>query len=393
MTLIDLQRKALLPLYKQANDAHPGLLLQRGYAAHDDGNGENPTKTAHLQRVCNLPAPRLHQHAYRRWLKATADNDRFVTLVLRLESRLLIGLSGSGMLETGCAIHHSYGAPYIPGSSVKGVVNAFARSRPGFDRAWCDQLLGAAAEDGDHPDGLSGLIQFHDAWWVPGSQPKPLVEEVVTSHHPDYYGKEGEVPASDLDSPVPNAQVAVQGSFLFTIEGPTEWLPLAREMVRDALTAWGIGARTRSGFGLMTDCPEGDAAVKTIQDTSRQELAEAAAARQAAIDAHARQLELAGMSPAGRACRELEEQVFAFQQKGEMEQKKGREELIGTINRLIKQADDWGTSDRATAADQIARTYESIGWSDPGQKRGKREKQEAKRRAAVEALRQAGRSD
>ena len=31
------------------------------------------------------------------------------------------------MLETGCAIHHSYGIPYVMGSSAKGAVNAYVR--------------------------------------------------------------------------------------------------------------------------------------------------------------------------------------------------------------------------------------------------------------------------
>jgi CRISPR-associated protein Cmr6 len=80
-----------------------------------------------------------------------------------------------------------------------------------------------------------------------------LVEEIVTTHHLDYYGSEGQTPATDFDSPVPNAQIAVQGRFLFVLEGPgstSGWLDLAAEMLTAALSIRGIGAKTRTGYGL-----------------------------------------------------------------------------------------------------------------------------------------------
>jgi hypothetical protein len=46
---------------------------------------------------------------------------------------------------------------------------------------------------------------------VPGSATTPLIEEIVTTHHLKYYGSEGATPASDCDSPIPNAQIAVRG--------------------------------------------------------------------------------------------------------------------------------------------------------------------------------------
>jgi CRISPR-associated protein Cmr6 len=298
MPAIPLMRTALHPLYRDASDAHPGLLLQRGYREHESGNAENVTRTEHVRRVCGIPAGEFYTRAYERWVRATADEARFAGTVLKLETRLFIGLSGSGMLETGCAIHHSYGVPYIPGSSVKGVVNAFVRGA-GLDRTLCDEIFGAAADPkADHPDGLSGLIAFHDAWWVPDSAQTPLVEEVVTTHHPDYYGQEGAVDATDLDSPVPNAQVAVRGSFLFTLEGPTEWLKLAVEMLEKALAARGIGAKTRAGYGYF----EVDQKWRGQRDRDRQRAEDAA--RETAEQA-AREERRKTMSPVERSVDEF----------------------------------------------------------------------------------------
>lgn len=268
MTAIRLMRDALVRYYSDTKDAlrddakeaHPGLLIQRGYASHErETDAGREAKTMHVRRICDIPASAFYQNAYQRWRKATRNELRFRQLDLALESRLFIGLTGGGMLETGCAISHSYGVPYIPGSSLKGVVRAhvhqtpFAQEHPQV----VAELFGAAGEpDGPHSDGLSGLVVFHDAWWVPGSADTPLVEEVVTSHHLAYYGQDGAVSASDFDDPTPNAQIAARGRFLFVLEGEPAWRDLAEEMLVSALSRRGIGARTASGHGLFSPEPK-----------------------------------------------------------------------------------------------------------------------------------------
>ena len=243
-----LMRDRLRSLYERAKDAHPGLLLQRGLREHNEAGQESKAKNVLIERVCNRPASDFYRHAYLRWRRVTGSASRFRSVILKLETRLFIGLTGGGMLETGCTIGHTHGAPYIPGSSIKGVVSAHVRKRlesaPNGPQI-CDELFGR----GD-PGALSALVTFHDAWWVPGSAERPLVEEVVTTHHPEYYGKDGATHATDFDSPVPNAQVAVQGEFLFVIEGPKNWLDLTEEMLIVALSTQGAGAKTRAGYGM-----------------------------------------------------------------------------------------------------------------------------------------------
>ena len=246
-----LMRRDLRPLYDAAQDAHSGLLLQRGLPERRDE--DNEARAKHIARVARQSCVGdFYRRAYERWKRATSDATRFRSVVLNLETRLFIGLTGDGMMETGCAIAHSHGAPYIPGSSVKGVVNAHARER--FDtteegRAIRDELFGSPAA-GHWPAGLSGTVTFHDAWWKPDSAETPLTLEVVTTHHPSYYGKDGNEPATDFDSPVPNAQIAVRGGFLFVIEGPSDWLELMERMLLAALTVRGAGAKVHTGYGL-----------------------------------------------------------------------------------------------------------------------------------------------
>ncbi|GAB0149193.1 MULTISPECIES: type III-B CRISPR module RAMP protein Cmr6 [Marichromatium] len=262
---IVLQREAVRKPYGEVGkegSAHPGLLIQRGLAVH--GQDDKEAKTKHIRAICGLQPGTFYRAAFERWRNATADPLRFTQLTLALETRLFIGLSGGGALETGCAVGHSHGAPYLPGSSVKGVVRAYVE-RSEFATQHPEaiaELFGVGPqEEEEHPEGLAGLVTFHDAWWKPDAEGhSPFVQEVVTTHHLKYYGSEGKTPATDLDSPIPNAQIAVRGSFLFVLEGPPGWRDLAAEMLRSALGERGIGAKTRSGYGVFDTEPQTNAA-------------------------------------------------------------------------------------------------------------------------------------
>jgi CRISPR-associated protein Cmr6 len=274
MTL--LMRTDLRPFYSaawQQGSAHPGLLIQRGLAEREEGDVE--AKAQHVGRVVETTPGERYRLAYERWVRATADTLRFRAVALRLKTRLFIGLTGGAMLETGCAIAHSTGAPMIPGSATKGAVQSRARLSPfGESHAQvCNDLFGAESTD-THPDGLAGVVTFHDAWWIPGSAPKPhphrpLVQEVVTTHHPGYYQHAGAQAPTDMDSPIPNAQIAAQGAFLFVLEGEPAWTDLVERMLVETLTQTGIGAKTRSGYGLFAVDEDLQRALQKLRDATR----------------------------------------------------------------------------------------------------------------------------
>jgi CRISPR-associated protein Cmr6 len=254
---VPLVRKALRDALKAANNAHPGLLLQRGwtdYVKTDSNNEGTGGKGKHIERICAIPTRDFYENAYRRWLKATEEVTRFSHVAMKIEGRLLIGLTGGGALETGCAVSHTYGVPYLPGSSIKGVVRAYAQKVLGNTSPAVQEIFGTEPTDAEK-QGLSGLIGFHDAWWIPGSggaehKDHSFTEDIVTPHHPDYYAG-GKAEATDLDSPVPNSMIGVRGSFLFTLEGPPEWLKIAHTLLGGALAENGIGAKTRAGYGYL----------------------------------------------------------------------------------------------------------------------------------------------
>lgn len=256
--MTELVRQALREPLKVTESAHPGLLLQRGwtdFTRTDSDNAGAGGKTEHIARICKIPAPDVYIRAFQRWLAATGDSKRFARCAMRVDVRLFIGLSGGGALETGCALSQTFGMPYLPGSSIKGIVRAWVEKALPGEPDIKRQIFGCEPTEQDKA-GLSGLIAFHDAWWIPPAKSEqrkylPFVPEIVTPHHPDYYGKQGQVPATDLDRPVPNAMIAVRGSFLFSIEGEVVWTGLTLSMLKEALADHGIGAKTAAGYGYL----------------------------------------------------------------------------------------------------------------------------------------------
>ncbi len=237
---------------------NPGLLLRRGLwdwdpdKRSDESTGEQKAKL--LDVVAATPVSEAYQWALRRWVEATA-NDPFDAKRLKLVGRLYIGLARDNPLETGVTVGHAWGMPLIPGSALKGIARQEAR-RLRLDSEVEVYLFGGAppSDDGrstgpEEESAESGIIAFHDAWWVPQANSKPFVAEIVTPHHREYYNG-GEADATDFDSPVPAPQIAVQGCFRFLVEGPGHWRDLAMGLLTRGLTHQGVGGKTTSGYGF-----------------------------------------------------------------------------------------------------------------------------------------------
>ncbi|MEW4552864.1 type III-B CRISPR module RAMP protein Cmr6, partial [Vibrio cholerae] len=250
-----LVRNQIKSAYGQTDSVNPSLLLQKGLLEanqekkHDDKSDNK--KTTHLEKIVKLPASPEYNNTFNRWFELTSDANRFKQSAMTLENRLLIGLTGQGALETGCSLSRNYGMPYIPGSSVKGVLRAWANQHLAGHSDELEQLFGT--DDSEQPYRVSGLVTFHDAWWIPDpakKEHKPFVLDVVTTHHQAYYNGTQAEP-SDKDSPIPNHLLAVQGSFLFVLEGEPAAIDLCQTLLEKALANNGIGAKTAAGYGYM----------------------------------------------------------------------------------------------------------------------------------------------
>lgn len=172
--------------------------------------------------------------------------------------RFVTGLGREHPVENGFAWHHTLGTAYLPGSSVKGLVRAWARaweddeSKAGL----LDRIFGPDSSE-KNASKHAGSVIFFDALPL---APVRLETDVMTPHYTEYYrGKEQEgSPPGDWMSPEPIQFLTVAASqeFLFTLaarcpeeQKAQEDVGLATAWLEEALAWTGAGAKTAAGYG------------------------------------------------------------------------------------------------------------------------------------------------
>lgn len=245
----------------QGGGQHPGLLLQRYLCEDATGDGGNPEeKRAILQAAVNAAqndeVRLLYRNAFERWQKSLPE----LTAATELQTvgRLIVGLGTENVLEAGITLQHTYGMPILPGSALKGLAahycaQMWGETEPKFKKEGeFHRLLFGTTDE-------SGCIIFHDGWFVPDSEREPLKLDVMTPHHPRWL--DGSVPPTDFDSPTPVPFLSVAGRFHVAVSwhGPDNyeksvaWTEMAFELLLVALSDWGIGGKTTSGYGRMVE--------------------------------------------------------------------------------------------------------------------------------------------
>jgi CRISPR-associated protein Cmr6 len=197
----------------------------------------------------------IYASAYER--QASTFNDLESKGLFNTAGRLIIGLGGENVLETGLTLNHTYGTPLIPGSALKGLAAHYC------DQAWgaVDEMFKLSGENHQAIFGTtedSGHIIFHDAWITPKSLEGSLQHDVMTPHHGDYYSDDtGKTPPTDFDDPIPVPFLSVVGTFHVAVscdvsgEEGQKWAKLALDLLSEALSEWGIGGKTNAGYGRL----------------------------------------------------------------------------------------------------------------------------------------------
>ena len=253
--------------------SNAGLLLSRYLRVPVNQQGDEHNKerkelfdiAAHaLKNPEVIGAYRQAFHRRKRWIETSAAQT--VSALFETKGRMIIGLGGENVLETGLTLEHAYGVPIIPGSALKGLAahyctQTWGEREKGFDvstRGKKGKVAGEFAKIlfGDNDE--SGFIAFHDAWLTPESLKKQnfgLKQDVMTPHHGEYYS--GNAAPTDFDDPNPVHFLSVTGQFSLAIscedtgENGLEWAKLAFQLIREALEDRGIGGKTSSGYGRM----------------------------------------------------------------------------------------------------------------------------------------------
>ncbi len=231
---------------------------------------------------------------------------------MALDWRMVVGLGGESVYEVSMTLHHIYGIPYIPGSSIKGAVRSylidkfFAKYRSDTREEFYQKLdeynsaidnedskvdvefqdrVDMAEEFAMQADPLfinmfgnhenAAKVVFFDAYPVSTKEysftESSLDIDIMNNHYQDYYqddGREGGLPPADYYSPNPvkfitlkrtafTFMVAVQNGYndikgvrtLMDTQGSSCLSSLTSRYLANTLNDFGVGAKTSVGYG------------------------------------------------------------------------------------------------------------------------------------------------
>ncbi len=176
---------------------------------------------------------------------------------LTTDWRFVTGLGREHPVENGFAWHHGLGVPYLPGSSIKGILRTWAEERTDLNQHEVWRIFGPI--DNKANEKSIGSILFFDA--LP-AEPVKVQSDVMTPHYAPYYLPQGDPqPPGDWFDPLPILFLTVApGQPFFFALAPRR--PDCRENMQDcmlvlqwleeALAGIGAGAKTAAGYGRFT---------------------------------------------------------------------------------------------------------------------------------------------
>jgi CRISPR-associated protein Cmr6 len=341
-----------LPLYREAQG-----LLQESRCPQDANTG------LWYNKMVNKWSPRWELNTAKKdWIETvTGDRcgssaqitetlQRYIDLVTSLGgavrvyrtiSRFVTGTGNEHPVENGFTWHHTLGTPFLPGSSVKGILRNWA------EQWWAESGQSDIIEHLFGPrsgEKSAGNLIVFDALPV---KPVQLEIEVMTPHYGPYYQSEGETnPPADWYSPVPIPflTVAAAQSFVFGLAprpGTKVDIDLVFGWLDQALAKLGAGAKTASGYGHFQ--PD-----KSFKLPERQ----------------TRQIPLDDLQPMSPIRQEMEQDGYSSD---------NRELFMSCLGKWLDRMDDSATSpaDRLEIARYLAAWYEthkSKDWQKPNKK-------------------------
>jgi CRISPR-associated protein Cmr6 len=253
-------RRSVLENLKPTAETHAGLLLQRYLTAHKPKERDNTQDTPEemlLDQATGVKASEVYRAAFRRWLKQfvqkTPAGCARVHFTVQAAAPIAIGLGNASPLEVGIRLHHTYGMPLLPASALKGLCRRVARLLK-HENKLSDDAIDALFGLSREKQAAAGAVVFYDAWYVPSSAGgAPFHRDVITVHHPAYYGS-GEVAPTDFDDPTPVPFLVIKpgAQFLCVLDAPNrQWADFAHKMLLWGLANLGVGAKTNAGYGYL----------------------------------------------------------------------------------------------------------------------------------------------
>lgn len=276
---------------KEHAGAHTGLWFERFFNQYsDDYAVEDNAKSNFIGNLAGYcgDAAKLAQAYLRQAALVEVCGGTSVTL--QSDWHFVTGLGSPHPVENSLLFHPTLAVPYLPGSSVKGLVRAW------LEQQFADQpaaglfhrLFGSENKDPNQckADSQAGEVIFFDALPI---KPVELVLDTMTPHMGGWYEKGGTADASkaanqpaDWHDPIPvpflvAKEVVLQ--FGFAPRKPSAdsqlLLKIVSKALHDALSYAGAGAKTAAGYGSFSAINEDNQRIIERLNSIQVEAAEA----------------------------------------------------------------------------------------------------------------------
>ena len=387
-----MRRKALDNLENKSCQ-HAGLLIDRGFKEDRGNEKHNDDKMQLFANARKITFSGAYKTAFENWQKIHISNKENSKIWFgKLINRMYLGMGEASPLEAGITLHHTYGVPFIPGSAIKGVISHHFNELDIDDdnerKEIKNILFGAEASPTNKQDsGAAGYVIFNDAWWIP--EGKPLAPEMITVHAVEYYKNKGKNhPHPDFESPNPNPQIAIQGSFFFSVEGSPELAEYAMALLKQAMQEKGIGGKTSSGYGYF-DKAENKLEVKkfeTLKKEYQQKEEQLKKKKQKAI----KEKIYAAAQRHEQLIIDLEQELEKANNLSDMQIKQSYSILVGKVNRITKEinenANAYTEQQKESIKISLNKLYDIIGWYKPKSNSKQKKKQRQKKEMMIEQL-------
>ena len=260
----------MIPLYQLGQDkqwrdliesdsAHSGLLYDKfiniwqNYQERFDDEAKGEYFKAiikHTEQSSEILKKGLEtaQEKYQNLILAQAGQ----TLILETEWRLIVGMGNAHPLEAGFTWHPTLGVPYLPGTSIKGLLREWISKWTKGGPEEANRLLGT---ESDNNMNHAGVVIIFDA--IPRTPPT-LEIDILTPHYQPYYTEPETAQPADYYNPVPVKflTIAPGQEFTFSIaprnnNATDEDIDNCQQYLISAINTLGIGGKTAVGYGLM----------------------------------------------------------------------------------------------------------------------------------------------
>ena len=336
--------------------------------------------------------------------------DKVLTIEAESIAPFVTGTGIDHPLENGMAFLNPYGLPYLPGSSVKGVVRRAAQELAGIaPGVTCDDsydwtenavvlLFGKQPPPGVD-DASRGALTFWDV--LPRCS--GLSVDIMNPHYGKYY--EGSEPPHDAGIPKPIYFLTLppKSSFAFHVqcdlhrlrcadELTGQWQTLLKAALDHAFEWLGFGAKTTVGYGAMKRASEvkkkNTGATKTPRPRSghglKKNVADVRPKAQRRKKEHA---ELEALPEDRKLMISAERMLKALRENNYLDEEQ-RNNAKNIANQLAEATPAWPDPDKREKAAKLSEEiYDNIGWHEPKSTPKQRKRQEKKKRDAIARIR------